>query len=160
MIVAHKIALDPNDVQATYFARACETARFAYNWALGEWRRQYKEGGNLSEAALRRRLNEVKREQFPWILEVTKVAPQQAIKNLGAAFKKFFAGQGKYPQFKKKGIHDNFRSDNGPGTFEVKDRHIKLPVIGWVRLREPLRFAGRPVSATVSRVANRWFVSV
>lgn len=160
MILAHKIVLDPNNVQTTYFARACGTARFAYNWALGEWRRQYKEGGKPFEAALRRRLNEVKRQQFPWMLEVTKVAPQQAIKNLGAAFKRFFAGQGKYPQFKKKGIHDSFRADNGPGTFEVKDRRIKLPVIGWVRLREPLRFAGRPVSATVSRVADRWFVSV
>lgn len=160
MILAHKIALDPNDAQATYFARACGTARFAYNWALGEWRRQYKEGGKPSEAALRRQLNEVKREQFPWMLEVTKVAPQQAIKNLGAAFKRFFAGQGKYPQFKKKGVHDSFRADNGPGTFELKDRRIKLPVIGWVRLREPLRFAGRPVSAAVSRVADRWFVSV
>lgn len=160
MILAHKIALDPNDVQATYFARACGTARFAYNWALGEWQRQYKEGGKPSEAALRRQLNAVKREQFPWMLEVTKVAPQQAIKNLGSAFKRFFVGQGKYPQFKKKGIHDSFRADNGPGTFELKDRRIKLPVIGWVRLREPLRFAGRPVSATVSRVADRWFVSV
>ena len=160
MILAHKIALDPNDAQATYFTRACGTARFAYNWALGEWRRQYKEGGKPSEAALRRQLNEVKREQFPWMLEVTKVAPQQAIKNLGAAFKRFFAGQGKYPQFKKKGVHDSFRADNGPGTFELKDRRIKLPVIGWVRLREPLRFAGRPVSATVSRVADRWFVSI
>lgn len=160
MILAHKIALDPNDGQATYFTRACGTARFAYNWALSEWRRQYKEGGKPSEAALRRRLNEVKREQFPWMLEVTKVAPQQAIKNLGVAFKRFFAGQGKYPQFKKKSVHDSFRADNGPGTFEVKDRRIKLPVIGWVRLREPLRFAGRLVSATVSRVADRWFVSV
>ena len=40
MIVAHKIALDPNDKQATYFARAAGTARFAYNWALAEWQRQ------------------------------------------------------------------------------------------------------------------------
>src|SRR3954463_7430729 len=36
--------------------------------------------------------------------EVTKVAPQQAIKNLGAAFKRFFEGKAKYPRFKKKGI--------------------------------------------------------
>jgi putative transposase len=109
---------------------------------------------------LRRQLNEVKREQFPWMLEVTKAAPQQAIKNLGAAFKRFFSGKGKYPKFKKKGIHDSFRAENGPDTFELKGRRIKLPVVGWVRLHEPLRFAGRPVSATVSRVADRWFVSV
>jgi len=31
MITAHKIALDPNNVQATHLARAAGTARFAYN---------------------------------------------------------------------------------------------------------------------------------
>ena len=31
MLRAHKIALDPNDAQATYLARACGVARFAYN---------------------------------------------------------------------------------------------------------------------------------
>lgn len=40
MLIAHKIALDPNNVQATYFARAAGTARFAYNGALAEWQRQ------------------------------------------------------------------------------------------------------------------------
>jgi putative transposase len=40
MMVAQKIALEPNDRQRTYFARASGTARFAYNWALGEWQRQ------------------------------------------------------------------------------------------------------------------------
>ena len=42
MLMAHKIALDPNNTQATYFARAAGTARFAYNWALAEWKRQYE----------------------------------------------------------------------------------------------------------------------
>jgi putative transposase len=36
MILAHCIALDPNDRQATYFARAAGTARQAWNWALEE----------------------------------------------------------------------------------------------------------------------------
>jgi len=39
MLIAHKIALDPNNVQATYFARAAGVARFAYNWALAAWGR-------------------------------------------------------------------------------------------------------------------------
>jgi putative transposase len=42
MLIAHRIALDPNNVQATYFARVCGVARFAYNWALAEWKRQYE----------------------------------------------------------------------------------------------------------------------
>ncbi len=33
MIFGHKIALDPNAVQETYFRKAAGTARFAYNWA-------------------------------------------------------------------------------------------------------------------------------
>jgi putative transposase len=160
MILAHKIALDPNVEQAVYFARACGTARFAWNWALSEWQRQYKEGGKPSEAALRKQLNTAKREQFPWMLEVTKVAPQQAIKNLGAAFKRFFEGKAKYPRFKKKGIHDSFRAENGPGTFAFDEKRIKLPVVGWVKMREILRLEGKMLSATVSRVADRWFVSV
>lgn len=39
MLIAHKIALDPNNAQATYCARASGCARFAYNWALAEWQR-------------------------------------------------------------------------------------------------------------------------
>jgi putative transposase len=44
MILAHKIRLDPNNKQKTYFAKAAGTARFAYNWALNEWKKQYEEG--------------------------------------------------------------------------------------------------------------------
>src|SRR5712692_5842434 len=165
MLISHRIALDPNDRQATYFARACGTARFAYNWALAEWQRQYKEGGKPSEAALRRQLNDIKAEQFPWMLEVTKNAPQQGIKNLGAAFKQFFTGKGKYPRFKKKGVADSFRADNGTDknhrhAVEVNGRRVKLPVLGWVRMHEPLRFNGKVQSAVVSRTADRWFVSL
>ncbi len=39
MLIAHKIALDPTNKQQTYFARSAGTARFAYNWALAEWKR-------------------------------------------------------------------------------------------------------------------------
>lgn len=164
MIIAHKIALDPNNAQATYFARAAGTARFAYNWALAEWQRQYaawKQDNSLpkhSQAALRRQLNAIKREQFPWMLEVTKNAPQMAIIQLGEAFKNFFAGRAKYPKFRKKGVHDRFTLTND--QFSIDGSCIRIPHLGWVRMRESLRFAGKIMSATISRVADRWFVSI
>ena len=43
MLIAHRMALDPNNAQATCFARAAGTARFAWNWVLAEWKRQYAE---------------------------------------------------------------------------------------------------------------------
>jgi len=119
MFVAHRIRLAPNNTQATYLARAAGTARFAYNWALREWQKQYascKIDSTLpkpSEMALRRRLNSIKREQFPWMLAVTKNAPQMAIMQLG-----------------------------------------------WVRMCETLRFAGRIVSASLRRVAGHWYASI
>ncbi len=164
MIVAHKIALSPNKAQATHFRKATGTARFAWNWALATWKAQYEASHKPSEAALRRHLNAIKRDAFPWMLEVTKAAPQQAIKNLGQAYKRFFQGISKYPRFKKKGIHDRFRADNGPPSqgadaVQVYGKWVKLPRVGWVKMRESIRFNGQIVSAVVSRKADRWFVS-
>jgi putative transposase len=156
--LGHKIQLSPNNKQATYFAKACGVARFAYNWALNEWKKQYELGLKPSEAALRRQLNSIKKEQFPWMYEVTKNAPQMSIMNLGEAFARFFKGIAKYPQFKKKGHHDSFTLTND--QFSVKENKIKLPHIGWVKLCEPLRFLGKIISATISRVADKWFVSI
>jgi hypothetical protein len=130
-VLSHKIQLDPNNKQASRFARAAGTARFAYNWALAEWQKQYeahqanKSLPRPSEAALRRQLNAVKKAQFPWMSEVTKCAPQLAIMNLGEAFRNFFAKRGKYPQFKRKGVHDSFQISND--QFQAARAHREHP---------------------------------
>jgi putative transposase len=178
LIVAHKIALDPDPTQEIYFRRACGISRFAWNWGLAEWRRQYaahRENPALakpSQLALRRQLNAIKREQFPWMMEASKTAVQCAIINLGTAFKNFFEDLAKWkrgeirlkdirrPKFKRKGQHDSYRADNGPGTFECDGYRIRLPRIGWVKMREALRFAGKALSVTISRTAHRWFASI
>jgi putative transposase len=158
MILAHKIELKTNNKQGTYFKKACGAARKAYNWALEEWQKQYQAGGKPTEAALRRQLNSIKREQFPWMLEVTKNAPQMAIIQLGDAFRNFFAKRAQYPRYRKKWIDDRFTLTND--QFTVNDSRIRIPHLGWVRMRESLRFMGKIVSATVSRHAAKWFVSI
>jgi putative transposase len=160
MRVAHRIALDPNNQQRTYFARASGVSRFAYNWALGEWKRQYQAGAKPSEVSLRRELNALKREQYPWMFDVTKCAAQEAIIDLGTAFRAFFENRGAYPRFKKKGVQDSFCAANETGTFGSDRKRIKLPVVGWVRMREAVRFSGILKRVTVSREADRWFASV
>jgi len=174
--LAHRIRLDPTATQAAYFVQACGVARFAYNWALAEWRRQHDAGENPSEVALRRQLNTVKNVQFPWMRSVTKNAPQQAIKNLGRAQANFFNDLARYrrgeiswkrvrvPTFRKKGRQDRFRADNGPekryhDAVHTDGKRVKLPVIGWVAMREEVRFAGRILSVTISRRADAWYAS-
>jgi putative transposase len=151
-------------------------ARFSYNWALTRWKEDHKAGLKPTEAALRRHLNAVKRDQFPWMLQVTKSAPQQAIINLGRAFSNFFEDlelhkrgdidrkRIRIPKFKQKGVRDRFRADNGPRDKQsdavlVDTRRVKLPFIGWVAMRESVRFAGRILSVTISHQANSWYAS-
>jgi putative transposase len=165
MLKTHKIALDINDKQRTYLAKCAGTARFAYNWALDRWNEQYeccKLDSTLkkpSQCSLRRELNAIKREHYPWMMEVTKCAPQESIIDLGKAFTNFFAGRAKYPRFKKRGIHDSFRVSSG--FFSIAGDMIKLPHIGWLKMTEHLRYKdAKLVSVTISRRADRWFVSV
>ncbi|MCD5417375.1 transposase, partial [Candidatus Bipolaricaulota bacterium] len=173
MLLAHKIKLKPNNHQVTYFARAAGVARFTYNWALNRWKEQYEAGEKPSEkpseAMLRKQLNAIKAREFPWMGEVTKTAPQQAIKDLGAAFQHFFrrVNNGEkpgYPRCKKKGRHDNFRADNGPpvrgaDALRVEGKRVKLPKLGWVRMTEQVRFTGQIKSVTVSRQADGWYAA-
>ena len=126
MIRAHKITLKLNNKQKTYMAKASGCARFAYNWALAEWQKEYAAGKKPNEAAMRRSLNAVKATEFPWMLEVTKCAPQMAIKDLGKAFQNFFAKRAGYPKFKKKGVFrgGHISSSRGPIQVGVEDFSI------------------------------------
>src|SRR5437660_5240060 len=93
MIKAHKIRLNPTPEQANYFARAAGTARFCFNWARAEWQKQYEAGGKPSALALRTQFNEIKKNQFPWVYDVTKCAVECAFIDVAAAFKNLFEGR-------------------------------------------------------------------
>ena len=175
------IELNPNNKQAPYFKKACGVARFAYNWALAEWQKQYQEdkayresckqsGLTINESQLNlpsqgkinKLFNAIKREKFPFVLEVTKCAPQIAIKQLGEAYKRFFKGENKYPQFRKKGERDRFGLSNDQFKIQKKEGKffIQIPRLGLVKMNEELRFHGKIMSATISTHGERWFVSI
>ena len=59
-----------------------------------------------------------------------------------------------------RGGRDGFCAANMAGTFRVDGKRIKLPVAGWIRRREEVRFSGRLKRVTVSREADRWFASI
>ncbi len=93
--------------------------------------------------------------------EVSKCAPQEALRDLDRAFKNFFRGIKKdtkigFPKFKRKGYNDSFRLT---GTIRVFEKSVQLPRMGRLRLKEKPAIVGRILSVTVSRKANRWFVS-
>lgn len=155
---AHQITLDPTKVQVEYFRRACGVSRFTFNWALAEWQKQYEAGEKPNGSSLKKQFNAIRHVDFPWSGDVLRDATAQPFVNVQRAFKNFFEKRSRYPRFKKKGIHDSFYMAND--KFEVDGGYIRIPHIGWVRMREELRFSGKILSAVVSRVAHRWFVSI
>lgn len=162
---AHRIRLQPNNTQATHLRKACGIARFAYNWALEQWNTWYAARRQWplivlppNEATLRREFNRRKHIEWPWVMEVSKCVPQLAIRdNLAAAFRNMFNGTGKHPRFHRKGVHDSFKLSND--AFKVDGRRLYIPKLGWVRMRERIRFDGRVLSCTVSRKADHWYAS-
>ena len=167
MILAHVIALDPTCKQANALARAAGCARFAYNWGLAEWERQYKAGLKPNAFGVRKAFNVIKGTEFPWIYDSPKDANQEAFSDLGVAFKNFFesrSGKRKgppvgYPTRRKRGRKDSFYVSSDRLSF--KGSHlVRLPVIGNVKTSEELRFKGKILGATVSKKAGRWYLSV
>lgn len=169
MIRSQVIKLDPTCKQEAFFRQCVGTARFSFNWALKAWRDKHEAKLKVSEGDLRKELNAVKSEQFPWMLDVPKSVVQQAVKNLGAAYQNFFdscSGKRKGPKvappdFKSKHkSKQSARLDNGPGTFSFEGKRVKLSKVGIVKTHEALRFDGRPLSAIVSFVRGSWWLSV
>jgi putative transposase len=156
--LAHKIALDPTVVQANYFARACGVARFTWNWALAKWNEMYAVGEKPDAAKVRKLFNSIKAELFPWIYEIHKDANQRVFTDLHDAFRRFFEKTAAHPVFKRKWQRDSCYVSND--HFAINGDRVRLPIVGWVRMHEELRFDGKIMSATISREADRWFLSV
>ncbi len=165
---AYRYELDPNNIQRSSLAQHAGVARFAYNWGLERRIKQYKnsQGDDRFTDAMKQHklLNSLKKDQFSWMYETSKCAPQEALRDLHRAFKNFYRGlkSGKkigFPRFKRRGVRDSFRLT---GTIRFHKRAIQLPRIGKVRIKEKREkyYSGRILSVTVRRRANRWFVSV
>ena len=66
-------------------------ARFAYNWGITRKQAAYKAGEKTPSAIdLHKELNQLKKGELAWMYEVSKCAPQEALRNLDRAFDNFF----------------------------------------------------------------------
>ena len=173
---AYKVELDLSNRQRTACLRHAGAARWAYNYGLRRKLNAYKETGKSPSAIeLHRELNALKRKPVeeggvPWMYEVSKAAPQEALRNLDQAFGHFFrrCKNGErvkgFPRFKsrKRGI-GGFRLT---GAIRATETHVQLPRLGALRLKErgylptAVREDVKVLSASVSEKAGRWFVSL
>lgn len=101
-----------------------------------------------------------------WIKEAYSKARTQAINNAETAFKRFFNHKSSFPKFKKKNksnVKMYFVKD-GKRDCECERHRIKIPSLGWVRIKEkgyiPTTKDGYTVrSGSISIEAGRYYVS-
>ncbi|MGD1715665.1 hypothetical protein [Dapis sp. BLCC M172] len=92
-----------------------------------------------------------------WYYEVSKSAPQYALRYLSEAWKRCFNKVSGQPQFKRKGRDDSFTLDGSIPTPSPPRRgargvgQIKLPRIGWIKTYEILPDNVTPKSVRSSR---------
>ena len=167
--IAHKIRLQPNNVQKTYMNKAIGCARLAYNWALAEWKRAYEANEKPNALKVRKSFNAIRREQFPFTYEISRAVTNHAILDLGQAFTNFFRGTAEHPVFKKKshtqgsfyieGAVLKFKTINEVTNKEIKGQYVLIPKLGYVKMSERLRFNGKINSCTISKKANHYYIS-
>ena len=164
MLLGFKTELKLNNYQRTHLARHCGVARHAWNWGLGLTKQILDHNRDNPQdkikfptsVDLHKWLVALVKPNFPWYYEASKCAPQYALRQLSEAWKQAFALCKKPPRFKKKGRDDSFTVD---GSLDVESFRVKVPVVGWLKTYERLPVDQKPKSFTISRTADRWFVS-
>lgn len=175
MLVYRAFRYEPelNNKQRTLLKKAAGVARFAYNWGLEDRIRRYhvNEGSArfTSWVVQNRNLNKLKMTSFPWMSEVSSCIPTQALRDLDQAFRNFRNRRDNarkeghrieigFPRFKRKSsARDSFRL---VGWIRCYAEAIQLPRLGRLRTKERVSMKGHILSATISREADRWFVSL
>lgn len=162
---AYKTELDPTNKQRSYFRQYAGAARFVFNWALADRKERYEVHElSTNKFEQKRRFNAWKRDNASWLYTIPYTVQEQEFTNVDLAFKNFFrrVKRGEtpgYPKFKRRGGRKRFTLR---GSIIVENDRIRLPRIGWVRLKERGYLPAQDVkllSVNVSERAGRWYVS-
>ena len=169
---AYKLRIYPTDFQRELLEKTFGCTRYIYNNFLAERKNKYEESKTrISVYEQLKELTDLKKEK-EWLREIDSCALQACVYNLDDAFQKFFKGNG-YPRFRVKGVHESFRTNNTLNSYknkkyesiriDFKKRIITLPKLKEVKFRgyrKDKKMVGKIKSATISKDASKYFVSI
>ena len=171
MLKSFKTEINPTPEQKNRINRTIGTCRYVYNFYLAHNKELHDKGERLvSGKSFSVWLNNDYIPNNPdkaWIKEVYSKAVKKSIEDGCTAFTKFFKHQSGFPKFKKKDKSDvkMYFVKNNPKDCKCERHRIRIPTLGWVRLKEkgyiPTTKDGLTIkSGTVSVKAGRYYVSV
>ena len=153
---AYKFRLYPNLEQRIFFEKTFGCSRFIWNQMLADRVAHYEETGeSLNNTPAQYK------EKFPWLKEVDSLALANVCLNLNAAYKSFFQSKFGFPKFKSKKTAQSYQTNNQKGTIALLDGKVKLPKVGWIKLKLHRQPKGLIKSATISKTTTgKYFISI
>ena len=171
MLKSFKTEINPTQEQKSRINRTIGTCRYVYNFYLAYNKELHDNGEKFMTG--KRFSVWLNNEYIPdhpdkaWIRDAYSKAVKKSIEDGCTAFTRFFKHQSAFPNFKKKGRSDvkMYFVKNNPKDCACERHRIKIPTLGWVRLKEkgyiPMTKDGWKIkSGTVSIKADRYYVSV
>lgn len=159
---AYKYRIYPNKTQQERIAKTFGCCRFIYNYFLDKRIELYKtQKESLTYNQCSKLLTDLKKE-IEWLKETDKCSLQNSLKDLDVAYKKFFKEHSGFPKFKsKKNRHRSYRTNCTNGNIRFLNKHIQLPKLGNVKIRDKMIPSGRILNATISQEPNgHYYVSL
>ena len=153
---SYKFRLYPNEGQKQLFAKTFGCSRAIWNMMLADKIKHYKE----TKETLYNTPAQYKKK-FPWLREVDSLALCNIQLNLQTAYKNFFQSGFGFPKFKKKSHRQSYKTNNNNGSIALENGHVKLPKVGWVRVKAHRQINGIIKSATISMTpTGKYYVSI
>ena len=156
MLIGYKYRIYPNNKQKELFAKTFGCVRFVYNKMLDDKIEHYKNTQqtlNVTPAKYK--------DEFPWLKEVDSLALCNAQLNLQSAYNNFFRTKKGFPKFKSKRNKQSYITNNQGTNIRIEKKKIKLPKVGFIKIKQHRKFTGIMKSVTVSKdITNKYFVSV
>lgn len=162
-IKAYRFCLRCNPVQEHQSRRYAGSLRWLWNKALATQRERYAAGVKYaSYVDMCKWLTEWRHaESTAWLAETPMHPQQQVLKRLDAAYQRFFKKTGGFPSFKKYGDNPGIRfPDPKQMVLDQVNGRIKLPKLGWLRLRQSQPVIGELRNASLKQEGKRWFISL
>lgn len=157
--LAYKTKLKLNNQQKTLMLKSAGYRRWVWNWALDFKQKAYKEDIKLNKSQLRKFYTNHVKPFYSWQSQLSSRIYQYVFINLDEAYKRFFKGIAKYPQFKKKGkTNESFTIDACGKPITISGKNHKLPFFGWLKTYEKLPICSTK-KVTFSEQAGEWYIS-
>ena len=154
---SYKFRLYPNLEQRILFEKTFGCSRFIWNKMLADRIVHYEK----TSESLKKNTPAQYKKEFPWLKEVDSLALANVQLNLNKAYKSFFQSGFGFPKFKSKKTAQSYKTNNQNGTIAILDGKVKLPKIGWVKLKVHRQIKGLIKSATISKTATeKYFISI